>query len=376
MTFKTTIEAEELKDALTWVSRAWEKTPSIPALTGILISAGEGTATLGAYDFAASARIQVQADTESQGKLLIHGGHLGSVVKALSDKPVTIESSGSLAHICSGRSQHTLHAMRHQGHPGLPPMPPTIGQVSGIRFADAVTRVGSFAETAHDKGLPILRGIHLRADHAGLTMMATNRIRAGIEQVPWQSTFEEQGFAVTVPAGRLITTAKALKSTGGVDLGFDAEAEIFGLTSGNRRATLPLMGDDFPVNMERLFPAEFPISLHAETAALLGALRRTSALASQSSGVTIQKQGQELHIESADEREQEASEVIDISSDSTEDFLMPFAVSNLTAALSAVPREQTIIGITGSRNPAHITSSDVGATEQRDFRALIMPRGL
>lgn len=119
---KLTTKREQLVSKLSTVSRAVSTRAATQALSGVLIEAGEGQATLSATDLDLGLRTTIEATVEGGGSVLLPGRLLAEVARSLGDDTVDIETREAErdVEISSGSSRFHLRTLPVEDFPNLP----------------------------------------------------------------------------------------------------------------------------------------------------------------------------------------------------------------------------------------------------------------
>ncbi len=122
---KLTTNREELVSKLSIVSRAVSTRAATQALSGVLLSASEGTLTLTATDLDLGLRTDLEAAIENEGSVLLPGRLLAEVARSLADTKVEIEAREAQqdVEIRSGSSSFHLRVLPVADFPQPPPAP-------------------------------------------------------------------------------------------------------------------------------------------------------------------------------------------------------------------------------------------------------------
>jgi len=156
---KFTVERDILTDAVSWTARSLSPRPPVPVLSGLLITAEDGLVSIASFDYETSAQLEIEADIETPGKILVSGRLLNDIVRSLPAAPVTVETDGSKVIVTCRNSRFDLATMPVEEYPALPELPESAGTVDGSAFAHAVAQVTVAA--SKDDTLPILTAVKL-----------------------------------------------------------------------------------------------------------------------------------------------------------------------------------------------------------------------
>jgi DNA polymerase-3 subunit beta len=184
----------------------------VPVLAGLLLKAQQGTLSLSGFDYEVSARVEVEADVEDEGTVLVSGRLLADISRALPNRPVEISTEGVRVNVVCGSSRFTLHTLPVDEYPSLPAMPSASGSVPGDVFAAAVAQVAVAA--GRDDTLPVLTGVRIEIEGDTVTLAATDRYRFAVREFMWKPESPEMSAVALVPratrsAWRSPTAARA-----------------------------------------------------------------------------------------------------------------------------------------------------------------------
>ena len=138
---KFRVERDVLADGVAWSARALPNRPSIPTLSGLLLSADEQDLTLSGFDLENAAQVHVDATVDEPGRVLVSGRLLADIARSLPNQPVVFATEGSRIELQCGRSSFVLPTLPVDEYPTLPAMPDPVGSVGGELFAAAVSQV-------------------------------------------------------------------------------------------------------------------------------------------------------------------------------------------------------------------------------------------
>jgi DNA polymerase-3 subunit beta len=302
---KLRLDRAALADAVAWAARALPPRPARPALAGIMLTAAGRTLTVAAFDFEVSTTFEAPAEVGTPGTALVPGRLLADLCRALPDQPVQLTSDAAQTVLTCGAAQFALPRTALDEYPRPPHLPLVRGSVDATAFAAAVTQVAVAA--ARDDTLPVLTGIRLEINAERLRLVATDRYRLAVRDLPWQPAHpaptrapaapaesaeaaapaESAEVTALVPARSLHDLAKALARA---DHGQDDRVTIalqaqrpdagglIGLRAGARRATVRLLDTDY-LNYEAIFPTTYTGTATVERLPLLDAAKRIALVA-------------------------------------------------------------------------------------------------
>jgi DNA polymerase-3 subunit beta len=202
------------------------------------------------------------------------------IVRSLEPGTVVFESDDEEVRISSGRSQFAVRMLPAEEFPRLPF--PSEEAKEGEAFtlpsatlADALRQVVRAAST--DEAIPVISGVLMAAEGNGLRLVATDRYRLAVRDLPGTAALRE-GRKVLVPSKALaelqrLVTGSDSDSEVSVRLGErDASFEV-----GDIRLSTRLIEGEFP-DYHRLIPTSSANRLVIGKEPLLDAVRRVRLL--------------------------------------------------------------------------------------------------
>lgn len=370
---KFRVERDVLAEAVTWTARTLPTRPPVPVLAGVLLEASEdGVLTLSTFDYEVSARSTVAAAVDTAGTVLVSGRLLADIARALPAKPVDVHLDGTRVVLTCGASRFTLLTMPVDDYPALPVMPPVTGAVDADVFAHAVAQVTIAA--SRDETLPLLTGVRVELEAETLTLLATDRYRLAVRELPWHPSSPTISAAALVRARTLSDVAKSLTSAGTVDVALAAQGStaLVGFEAGGRRTTSLLLDGDYPP-VRRLFPEQTTTHAVVQTSQLIEAARRVSLVAERNTPIRLTFADGAVVLEAGQGDDAQASEALEVTL-TGEPLSAAFNPHYLLDGLGALGREYTRLAFTHPSKPVVVTGQDAADGEAlADFRYLLMP---
>jgi DNA polymerase-3 subunit beta len=299
---------------------------------------------------------------------------IAEIVRALDPGAVTFESGDEEVRITSGRSQFAVRILPADEFPRLPF--PVEGEASA---GDAVTlAAGEFAEAlrqvvraaSSDDSLPVISGVLMTAEGTGLRLVATDRYRLAVRDLPGTTVLRENQH-VLVPSRALSELQRLLSGAESVTLRLGDRDASFELAAddkhGSVRLTTRLIEGEFPP-YQKLIPDSYPNRLIVNREALLDAVRRVRLLVKDAITpvrVSLRPDGVECTV--ITQELGQATEDLDAKYEGTE-LVMGFNPSFLIDGLEAVGGEEIALETLDPMKPATVRSTDGG-----DYLYLLMP---
>ncbi len=372
MAVKFRVERDVLAEAVTWTARSLPTRPPVPVLAGLLLEAdAQGALVLSGFDYEVSARVEVPADVEEPGRVLVSGRLLAEISRSLPNKPVEVTQSGSKVSVTCGASRFSLLTMPVDEYPALPQMPDVAGTVAGDLFSEAVSQVTTAA--SRDETLPILTGVRMEIEGETLTLLSTDRYRLAMRELPWRPASPDASAVALVRARTLSEVAKTIGG-GDVTLALSSGGgrELIGFEAGGRRTTSLLVDGEYP-KVRALFPAESPVHAVVETTPLVEAVRRVALVAERNTPVRLTFDEGQVTLEAGQGDDAQASEALEAVLIG-EQIAIAFNPQFLLDGLQALTTPFVRVSFTQPTKPAVLTGqAEADGSDDVGFRYLLMP---
>jgi DNA polymerase III subunit beta len=370
---KFRVERAALSDAVAWTAKSLPSRPAMPVLAGALLRVADGRLTVSGFDYEISSQVTVDVQSDTDGAALVSGKLLAEITKALPSKPVDVATIGSHVEITCGSARFTLPTMPVEDYPTLPEMPATAGTVDAATFADAVSQVAVAA--GRDETLPMLTGVRMELEGEILTLLATDRYRLAVRELPWHPDSPDENFAALVPAKTLADTAKTMGSLGGqltiaLSRGTTGEGMI-GFAGGARRTTSRLLDGEFPP-VRRLLPDSHKTLARFSVPELTEVVRRVGLVADRSTPIRLSLTEDGLVVEASGTEDARASEALDCTL-TGEPMNISFNYQYLLDGLSAVGTPTAVLSLIDPKKLAALKPAAEDGTIIPGYWYVIMP---
>ncbi|MFJ9693012.1 DNA polymerase III subunit beta [Kitasatospora sp. NPDC101183] len=370
---KFRVERDVLAEAVAWAARSLPARPPVPVLAGLLLTAQDGSLALSGFDYEVSARVELEADIEEAGTVLVSGRLLNDISRNLPNRPVEISTDGQRVSVVCGSSRFTLPTLPVDEYPALPQMPTATGTVSGDVFASAVSQAAVAA--GRDDTLPVLTGVRVEIEGDKITLAATDRYRFAVRELLWKPEQADISAVALVPAKTLQDIAKSLGSGDNVSIALSsggAGEGLIGFEGAGRRTTTRLLEGEFP-KFRSLFPTEFSAVAAIQTQPFLEALKRVSLVAERNTPVRLSFEQGVLTLEAGSGDDAQATERIDADLEG-DDISIAFNPGYLEEGLKAIDSPFAQLSFTTPTKPALLSGkAAVDAEEDKAYQYLIMP---
>jgi DNA polymerase III subunit beta len=371
------VNRDVFSEAVSFVVKLLPQRNPQPILAGVLIEADEaGGLSLAAFDYEASARTTIEATVDEPGTILVHGRLLSDIASRLPNAPVQVVVDDDGIVLSCGSARFTLASMPVQEYPAIPEVDGDSGLVPAEDFATAIAQVAFAA--SRDDVTPVLTGVQLEVTDTRLSLVATDRYRVALREIPWDGAEVDSATAL-VPARTLQEVGKTFSHGGDISIAFtgSGDREIIAFTSGNKTVTSLLIKGNFPP-VRRLFPEETQHHAVVNTAELVEAVRRVALVLDRSAPLRFTFTAEGVSMDASGTEQARASESVDATL-TGDDVTLGLNPQYLLEALSAVRSEFTRITFTSSDNanklsPVLVTpQTSVDRTGEDSFRYLLQP---
>ncbi len=371
------VNRDVFSEAVSFVVKLLPQRNPQPILAGVLIEATDAGLSLSAFDYEASARTTIEATVDEPGTILVHGRLLSEIASRLPNAPIQIEvdADGGIVLSC-GSARFTLASMPVQEYPAIPEVSGDSGLVPADDFATAIAQVAFAA--SRDDVTPVLTGVQLEVSGTGLSLVATDRYRVALRDIPWDGggTASDESTTALVPARTLTEVGKTFAHSGDIRIAFSGsgDREIIAFTSGNKTVTSLLIKGNFPP-VRRLFPEQTDHHAVVNTADLTEAVRRVALVLDRSAPLRFTFTDEGVSMDASGTEQARATESVDATL-TGDDVTLGLNPQYLLEALGAVRSEFARITFTSSENanklsPVLITPQTSGGVES--FKYLLQP---
>jgi len=371
------VNRDVFSEAVSFAVKLLPQRTTLPILGGVLIEADGATVTLSAFDYESSARTSIAAEVETAGRTLVSGRLLADIASRLPAAPVVFSLEDGKVSIRCGAGRFTLLPMPVEEYPALPQIDDRGGLVPGDAFSDAIAQV--VVAASRDDVTPVITGVQLEVTEDSLSLVATDRYRVAIRDIPWDSAGSGLTEATAlVPARVLSEIGKtfAHSKTVRISIAEGGDRELIAFSADDRAVTSLLIKGNYPP-VKRLFPQAVEDYAVLATSDLVDAVRRVSLVLEREAALRFSFTPDGLVLEAAGSEQAQASETIDavLTGEETVVSLKP---QFLIDALGAVHSEFVRLGFTRTDNPNKpgpvlITAQTSGDAGSSSFRYLLQP---
>lgn len=314
---KIRVERDVLADAVQWVARSLPNRPSVPILAGLRIEAAGNQIVLSSFDYETSTKVTLAAEVSDEGTVLVSGRLLADIARSLPSKPVELVADASKVEITCGSARFTLQLLPVAEYPDLPTMPEATGTIIPEAFAQSVSQV--VVAAGRDELLPVFTGVRLEIEGDKLLLLATDRYRMALKELPWRPTSGTTEGAVLVPARVLSESSKAMTAGESITLSLSVGEGADGLigfagqgTNGVREITTRLLDGEFP-KVRHLMSVQPTLTVRANTSEVVAAVKRVALVAEIHTSLRMMIAEDHITLEAATGDQAQAVEAVEVT---------------------------------------------------------------
>ena len=355
-------DRDTLVEALSTAGRAASsRGGASPTLSCVKLDLSGGELALTGTDLDMTISTHLAVDGAVDGTAVLPSRLIVDIVKALETGAIELEVTDEEAHISAGRAQFAVRALPATEFPRPPEPPDRAVTLDAASLGEALRQVVSAAST--DDSRPILTGVLLQAEGAGLRLVATDSYRLAVRDLPGTSLLDADQ-QVLVPSGALRELNRLLSGASEVVVRVGDRHASFEV--GPVRLTTRLIEGEFP-NYRGLIPASHPNRLTVGRDALLEGVKRVKLLAKEATPVRLAMSGDALELITINQDLGQAHEQLDAKYEGA-DLTVAFNPDYLMAGIDVSPGDEVTLETIDSLKPAVLRS-----VERDDFLYLLMP---
>jgi DNA polymerase III subunit beta len=361
---KLTCERDELVRRLAIVSRALSTRTTVQVLSGILLEAEGDRLTLAATDMELSLRSSLDAQVESDGRVVVPGRLLVEIARLLPGGDVTFahRPEEGIVELSSGSASYRLHTLSAEDFPRLPEA--TAAQLHSIDADALVSTAAQVSRAAsRDESRPVLTGVLVRFEGGKLVMAATDSYRMSVRETAVEGSAPD--LEAIVPARALSEVTRVAAGAGELELGVHDNQLVFSLPEAGVLLTTRRIDGQFP-NYQQLLPDTFEHELTLPREELLEVVRRVAVVSQRNSPLRLHFAEGELTISARTPDVGEAKESLPVPY-SGEELEIGFNPEFLREGIESVQGDDVVLRLISPLRPGLLQSAD------QDFRYLIMP---
>lgn len=362
---KITADREPLLDALQAASRALSTRSTLPSLGGILLTTEEGKTLARATDMELGISVELDAEVEGEGNLLLPGRLLTDVARSLPPGKVTLSERREErdVELTAGTAHFHLRVMPTEDFPRLAEFEGDAIKMPAGALAETVDRVARAA--SRDEVRPILTGILVSVEGEQLTMVATDSYRLCVKHTQLEQA-PTTAFEANVPARALRELARIVGQTGveEVEIGLPGNQIVF--RAGTYVLSSRLIEGQFP-SYRQLLPDAFDHEVRLPRTELLDVARRIGHLAQRNAPLRLGFRSGELTVSAETPEIGDASEAMPCAFEG-EELVIAFNPQFFIEGVESIETEELVLRLTSPLRPGLLQQAG-----DESFSYLVMP---
>ncbi len=347
---KFQVNRDVFSEAVSFTVKLLPQRTTLPILSGVLIEASADGLVLSSFDYEVSARTEISAQVEEPGRVLVSGRLLADIASRLPNAPVKFSTEDGRITVACGSGHFTLLSMPVEEYPTLPQISDQSGSLDAEEFSAAISQVAVAA--SRDDVTPVITGVQLEVTASTISLVATDRYRVAVREIPWDSS----GSGITeatalVPARTLAEIGKTFGHSGTISVAITNtdDRELIAFSAEKKTVTSLLIKGNFPP-VKRLFPETVENYAVVNTSELIDAVRRVALVLEREAALRFSFSIEGVTLEAIGSEQAQASESIDAfltGSDTVVSLKPQFLLDGLTSVHSEFVR----ISFTKTDNP-------------------------
>ncbi len=330
-------------------------------LSGLKMSLRGDLLTITGSDLDLTISVDVTVAGEDDGDMVMPARLGVDIIKALEPGAVSVETSDSEVAISCGRSEFSLHVIPAAEFPQIGEPAGETVKLDAPTFLDGLRQVVPAAST--DDSRPIITGVLMAAEGAGLRLVSTDSYRLAVRDLPGTSVLEA-GQSVLVPSRALNEVSRLLTDSDELTVTLGERDVSF--VVGNVRLITRLIEGDFP-NYRGLIPENQPNSMTVDRMGLIDAVRRVKLMAREATPVRLTMHEDRVDLVAITQDVGQAHEEMDCSHVG-EELTVAFNPDYLLNGLEVSTGDEVRLETVDALKPAVMRSTD-----DPDFLYLLMP---
>lgn len=281
---KFTVSQSALSTALSIVSKGMASNSTLPILSGIRISADQGTLELQTTNLSISIRHQIPANVEESGVTVISGKVLSGIVKTLPDTAVTFEGDERQMNITAEKSTFRLNVLDAADFPEFPEFQLERSvELPGQLLSTMVDKV--YRVTSRDNSRPVLTGIYITVDNNIIRLVATDSYRLAVCDTTVATNQADDGFQMIIPGQVFHDVLSIPAETDSILIGSTESQVVF--VFGNTTYVSRRIEGNYPDYRRIMDGISCQTSVNFDVAELNAALKRVSVVVSDNSNPSV-----------------------------------------------------------------------------------------
>ncbi len=362
---KITADRDSLLNTLQAAARALSTRSTLPSLGGILITLEDDQALVRATDTELGLTIELDAELEGEGAILLPGRLLTDLARALPPGPVVIADRPEErdVELTAGTARFHLRLLAADDFPRLPAFEGEALKIPAVALAETVERVARAA--SRDEVRPILTGILVSVEDTKLTMVATDSYRLAVKHTELGAA-PAQPFEANVPARAMRELARIIEGTGVEEVEIALPGSQIVFRAGSYVVSSRLIDGQFP-SYRQLLPDSFDHEVRLPKGELLGVTGRIRHLAQRNAPLRLGFTSGELTVSAETPEIGDARESMPCDFEG-EELVIAFNPQFLIEGIESIETEELVLRLTSPLRPGLLQQAG-----DEEFSYLAMP---
>lgn len=365
---RLTIPHNDLTQALQMVSRAVPTRTTLPALSGILLEAGNGNLKVQATDLEMGIESIVPADVSLAGAILLPARYLLEIARRIPDGMIDIDvdEANFTATIRWGSSEFVIHGQSVEHFPSFPVTETGVEVRVGREKLRSVLE-GTLFAVSQDETRPILTGVQLTLNGQGMRALSTDGFRIAHRRADVQLDGTVETISVVTPGKNLSELMRVMGGEDDVSIKVTRNHIFFDL--GRAHFFTRLLDGTYPAVLD-LAPKEYKARLTVSRQLFHDACERVSLLSDplqKSFATMVSWSDGRLVLSASSAAVGRAREEIPVLAEGDQLELI-FNAKLLTEGLRSSNADSIVLEVSGPLTAARITSP-----EDDGFMYILMP---
>ena len=273
---KFSCEKALLQSAINIASRTVAQKSSIPALEGLLLQTGSDL-TISGYNMQTGIRTTVSADVSAEGEIVLNVRLFGDIIRKMPDDVVVFTADDrQMVHLSCGDADFDILGLSAADYPELPVVEDDYGFAMQQKVLRDMIEQTSFAVSTNESR-PVHTGALFEIENMNLTMVAVDGFRLAVRREKLE-TIEGGAFRFVAPGSALNEVKGICGDTEDIARVAMGKRHIL-FEVGSTELICRRLEGEF-LDYKNAIPRKNPISLVADTKALIRSIDRVSVVIS------------------------------------------------------------------------------------------------
>ncbi|MCY3798090.1 MAG: DNA polymerase III subunit beta [Chloroflexota bacterium] len=364
---------ENLARSLNIVTKAVDSNPPLPVLANVLLETEDSRLKISATNLELSISVWIGAKVEQTGSITLPARTFSELVTSLSPERVDLrlDAATHTVHLRCGVQTSNIRGIDADEFPPINHNESADLQVQGESLREMINQTAFAA--AREQNRPILTGVYLQLEAAGMTMAAADGYRLAVRTAEIGASFDERQDMV-VPARTMSEVARIIEDEQEVGIALPAQRNSVTFFAPNVVISSQLLEGRFP-DFASIIPRSFVTSTVMYTNDLLAVCQRAEIFArdnANSANLRVKPalnpgEPAEVLIVGKSAERGDSEGMLDATAEG-EPLDISFNIRYLIDVLRVINEERVVFQSNGPENPGVLKPEN-----RDDFTHVIMP---